>query len=254
MSDISIKVQADALGKDIENLAPHIEAELKQAVANLANAAYASMVSQVQGMSMDPKNRQDYLRGLKFNEMGEDNYLIYLEGDWANKLEEGFPSYSMKDTLLSSKKRVAHGSRSGQPWVRESKDGNRYAAVPFEKKPFSGEKFNSGDLAEDIKKLKALNDQGEVQGFTQVFKDLEGKPIPGKVATVVEHENPMLKGLTKFQQVSPSGKVSSVYMLFRTISDASNGWQHPGFKGYHLFQAAEEYVQKELDNILKTLL
>ena len=126
--------------------------------------------------------------------------------------------------------------------------------MPFEHKPFSGEKFNSGDLAEEIKKLVSINDRGKKQLLTRTFKDLDGNAIAGKVATITKHANPMLSGLTKFQHVGDSGRVSSIYMTFRMVHSDSTGWQSPGFKGYNLFKSAEEYVEKQLANILETLL
>lgn len=254
MSDISIKIKAEELQKSLDNLAPQVEEELREAVANVSQAAYASMVSQVQSMSMDPKNRQDYLRGLNYTKIDDSNFLIYLDGDWANQLEEGFGPYSIKEKLLSSDKTVGVGKRAGEPWVRTSKKGKRYAAVPFEHKPFSGEKFNSGDLANEIKKLTAMNRQGKEQRLTKVFKDLDGRPLSGKVASVQNTENPNLAGITKYQQVGDSGKVSSIYMTFRMVHEDSTGWQHSGHPGYNLFKTAEEYVERELENIINTLL
>jgi len=252
--DIEVKLIAEELGKSLKNIAPQVQAELEQAVGNLANAAYAAMVAKVQGMSLDPKNRQAYLKALKFENLGDATWLIYLDGEWAQKLEEGFGAYSIKDQLLKSTKTVEVGSRSGQPWVRKSKKGSKYAAVPFEHKPFSGEKM-AGNLADDISKILVKNRMGEDQPITKIFKDLEGKPIAGKVAVGGEHPtNPNLTGLTKYQSVSDSGKVSSIYMTYRMVSENSTGWTHPGHGGYQLFKEAEEYVQTELKNILNTLL
>lgn len=254
MADFNVKLMAEALGKSIENLAPHIEYELNQAVGNLAHAAHSAMVAQIQAMAMNPKNRQDYLRNLKIDQIGDASYVIYLDGEWANKLEKGFGPYSIKEKLLASGKIVNVGSRSGQPWVRKSKEGKKYAAVPFEHKPFSGEKFQSGNLADDIKKLTAMNRAGQQQSITKTFKDLGGKPIHGKVAKVDVPGNPNLAGLTKYQHVHESGKVSSVYMTFRMVHQDQPGWTHPGFKGYQLFAEAEKTIERELENIIKTLL
>ncbi len=252
--DISVKLIADELGKDIENAASHVEREIHQAVGDLAQAAYTAMIARIQGMSLDPKNRQDYLKSLKIDNLGEGTWLIYLDGDWPNKLEEGFGPYSIKDQLLSSSKTVQVGSRAGEPWVRKSKTGKKYAAVPFEHKPMSGEKM-AGNLTDDIKKILVKNRAGKEQPITQIFKDLGGKPIAGKVATAGSVPGqPNLAGLTKYQQVSDSGKVSSVYMTYRMVSEDSAGWQHPGFSGYQLFKEAEDYVVAELKNILETLL
>lgn len=252
--DIEVAIIAKELGKSLENIAPQVQAELEQAVENLANAAYAAMVSKIQGMSMDPKNRQDYLRALKFQELGDATWLIYLDGDWPKKLEEGFESYSIKDVLLKSTKTVEVGARAGLPWVRKNKKNKKFAAVPFEHKPFSGEKM-AGDMAEDIKKMMGHNRAGELQPITQIFTDLSGKPIHGKISAVSNETTPKnLQGLSKYQFVHDSGKVSSVYMTFRMVSEDSKGWQHPGHSGYQLFEEAEKYVEAELKNILNTLL
>lgn len=251
--DIEVKIIAEQLGKDLEKAAPQVQLELEQAVGNLAQAAYAAIVAKVQGMSMNPKNRQDYLRALKFKDLGDATWLIFLDGDWASKLEEGFGSYNIRDVLLASTKTVAHGSRAGEPWVRKNKDGKKFAAVPFEHKPFSGEKM-AGNLGDDIKKILVKNRAGAEQPITEIFKDLGGKAIHGKVATAQNVGVPNLEGLTKYQFVHDSGKVSSMYMTFRMVSEDSAGWQHPGHKGYLLFQEAEKYVEAELKNIINQLL
>lgn len=254
MADISFKIRAQQLGKDLENLATKVEEEINHAVASLANAAYTAMTAKIQSMSMNEKNRKDYLKNLKFQDLGDDSYLIYLEGDWANKLEEGFGGYSIREQLLKSNKMVSVGSRAGEPWVRTAKDGHKYAAVPFEHKPHAGA---SGDMASDIKKLVGENIVGHQQNITKIWKNLEGNAMSGKVATVKNLPsgvNPNLKGLTKYQYVHPSGKVSSVYMTYRIVSENGKDWIHPGHPGYQLFKEARDYVEKEMDNIINTLL
>lgn len=251
--DIEISVIAEELGKDLRTVAPQVEAELQRAIESVAHAAYASMVAKVQSMNMSPNSRADYLRGLKFEKIGDGTYLIYLEGEWAQKLEDGYESYSIKDQLLKSEKIVQVGSRAGQPWVRTSKANKKYAAVPFEHHPFSGHK--TGNLGEDIKKILVKNRAGVEQPITKIFNDLGGKPIHGKVAVGGQiKDQPNLSGLTKYQHVHESGKVSSIYMTYRMVSEDSPGWQHPGSDGFALFKEAEQYVDEELRNILKMLL
>lgn len=253
MSDINLKVMAEELGKDLEKAAPAVERELQAAIASLAQATYAGMIAKVQAMSMDPKNRQDYLRALKIEDLGEGSWMIYLDSESSSRLEEGFGSYSIKEKLLASEKTVKVGSRAGEPWVRKSKKGKKYAAVPFQHKPFSGEK--SGDLAKDIKKIFVKNQAGKKQRITKIFKDLEGNPLTGAVARVGElPDQPNLSGLVKYQYVSPKGAVSSVYMTYRMVSEDSPGWQHPGHPGYGLFQEAQKYIEEELKNIVDSLL
>lgn len=253
MSDISFKIKAEALGKSIEDLAPLVEEEINQAVKNLAEAAYTSIAARIQNMSMNSQNRQDYLRALKFQDLGNDSYLIVLDGDWVNKLEHGFPGYSIRDQLLKSSKIVGVGKRAGESWVRTAKDGHKWAVVPLEHKPHSNP---TGDLGKDIKSLMAKGTNGQVQNISKIFKGLEGKPLSGKVATLAkgDTDNPNLVGLTKYQHVHESGKVSSVYLTYRAISETGKDWVHPGHKGYQLFKDAQDYIEKEMDNIIQTLL
>lgn len=251
--DISLKFSAEKLGKSLEGLAPKIEEELNQAVRNLAHSAYAAMISQMQGMAASPENRMAYLKALKFTELGNDTYLIHLQGSEANRMEQGYGSYSIRDLLMKSQKIVQVGSRSGEPWVRKAKDGHKWAVVPMEHKQNKvGSK--GGDLATDIKQMFALNSKGEKQKFTQIFKDIDGKPIHGKVAVINDSINDKFQGITKYQNVHPSGKVSSIYMTFRGVSEAGKDWIHPGFAGYQLFKEAEKYVEDEMENIINTIL
>ena len=186
-------------------------------------------------------------------DLGDNNYMIYLDGDWANQLEDGFGSYNMRDTLLNSNATVSTGSRKGMPWVQKGKKG-KYAHVPFEHKPMQAQ---SGDLASEIKKMTATNRQGVQQEIMKVFKDDFGKPLVGKVATLAKGAapHPNLEGLTKYQKIDAAGRVRSFYMTFRTISEAtSGGWRHPGYSGKHFFDEAERDIELELENIIKTLL
>lgn len=261
MSDITLKVRAQALGKSLENLSSKVEEELHQAINNLAHAAYSAIITKIQSMGLNDKSRLDYLNGLKFSNLGHNTYLIHLDGEWANKLESGFPAYGMREILLASQKIVGVGPRTGQPWVRKAKDGHKYASVPFDHHPHRG---NKGDLATDLKQLVALNAIGEQQRFNKIFKDVDGNPIDsgsGKntrpVATIKSVPDGVSKnliGMAKFQKVQPSGKVHSTYMTWRVISEAGKDWKHPGHRGYHLFQAAEDYVASEMDQIIKTLI
>lgn len=253
MTDISFKIRAEQLGKTLENLAPQVEDEINQAVKNLAHAAYTAIAAKVQNSSMSDSSRADYLNGLKFSDLGEDAYLIHLDGEWANKLENGFGSYSIRDVLLKSKKTVGVGPRAGEPWVRTAKDGHKWAIVPFEHKPHANP---SGDLGKDIKNLMAKGVNGQVQNIDKIFKNADGNAIHGKVASVNASDttNPNLAGLTKFQHVHKSGKVSSIYMTFRGISETGKDWVHPGSPGRQYFEEARRFIEKEMDNIINTLI
>ena len=250
--DISLKVIADKFGKSLDALADSVEVELQEAVKNVATQAYGHAIAQVQAMKAGDYHKKAYLKGLNLQALGDDSYLISLEGDWANKLEGGIAPYDMKEILLASKKIVGVGSRAGEPWVQISQEGNRYAHVPFQHRPFSANKL-TGNLESDILKMTAMNAKGRQQKITKLFKDEFGNPLSGKVAKA-RSDNPQLDNLVKYQHIYESGKVQSIYMTFRTISDASSGWQNPGVPAFAIFKELEDYVEAELANIVKVLL
>lgn len=254
MADFSVKVRAHELGKDLENLSKETTRELNQAVKDLSNAAYANMVARAQaGLG---STRAEFLKGLSLDQIGENTYLITLDGKFANALEEGWSPYDMRESLLKSKKTVQVGNRAGEPWVQQGQNG-KYAHVPFQHRPFSKE-AKTGDLNAAIRKMTTYNRQGRKQKLTSIFKDDFGNPLQGKVATIKDSDIPELANITKFQKIyenKETGKstVQSIYMTWRTISENGDAWNHPGFEGIKAFLEAEKFVEQQIDIIINTL-
>lgn len=256
MGDFSLKMSAEKLGKSLENLAPALEQELQAAVASLAETTYANIIAQAQSKITKDGMRRDYLSGLKFQNLGDGSYLIYLDGKWPNEIEDGVAPFDMKKTHLKSTKTVGVGPRSGEPWVRTAKDGHKWAVVPMEHKPFQAK---AGDLDSEIKKMETINKQGKLQKVTQIFNNMDGTPASGKVFEAKKDEFPdlaqNLQNIVKYQYVHDSGRVSSLYMTFRIMSENQTGaWMHKGYDALNLFDEAERYVEAELENIIKQLL
>lgn len=255
MADVKFDVKAslDKLVDSMEGLSSAMEEEMNNSIRDLAHAAYAEIVSKAQ--SDLSSTRQDYMKALHFEDLGDNSFLISLDGAWAQKLEDGFASYDLTEVLLNSNKKVQVGQRAGQPWVRENKDGGKYAAVPLERKPFSGE-AKAGDLAASIKQMTATNMAGRKQKITKLFKGLDGVPLEGKVA-VATSDNPYLDNLVKYQKTytNEAGKqtTQSTYINYRMVSENGDSWIHPGFKGVHAFSNAEKMIVENIEKILRTL-
>jgi len=253
---LSVEDSMKKLEKSMSGIAPALEQEVNNAIRDVAHAAYANIVAKAQ--TELHSTRQDYLKGLEFVELSDNAYLISLEGDWAGRIEDGYPAYNLTDVLLNSKKIVETGSRSGQPWVKTSKeDGHKYAHVPFQRSSATAQGGLMGDMAASIKAMTATNAKGRKQKITSLFKDGEGNPLEGKVA-VGRSENPLVDGLVKYQKTykNKNGKdtTQAVYINYRTVSENSDPWQHPGFAGLKAFDEAERMVVQQIDKIIKTLL
>lgn len=251
-----IQINSDELQEKFEDVGDQMISQAKQAVKELAYAAYTNITANAQEKLK--KTRADYIRGLKLDELGNDTYLISLHGQQPNAVEDGWDPFDMKPGMLNSQKRVEVGSRAGEPWVQKGKKGQRYAHVPTEHKPFS--KVEGNDLAQMLRSFRVKNRKGREQNFTSIFKDEKGAPIEGRAATIKDTDIPGLENVTKYQRIyenKRTGKtsVSSVYLSFKTVSDLSpaEAWQNKGFAGLHAFNDAEEFIEKELDNILKSI-
>lgn len=254
MAEFSLKLKAAELGKDLEDIGDAVVAQLEQALQDLAHTAHAVIIAKAQADLSE--TRQDYLKGLKFETLGKNSYLISLEEEFPISLEEGFQSFDMKPGMLKSAKVVELGTRAGSPWVQQGKDGSRYAHVPFKHTPFS--QAGKTDLNAAIREMTAFNASGRKQKLTSIFKSPEGKPLSGEVARV-RSNIPEIDGITKFQKVlenADTGKLStsSIYLTWRTISDNGGPWIHKGYKGLKAFLEAEDYVEDQLEEIIRTLL
>lgn len=251
-----IHINSDELQKKFDGMADQIVAETRQAIKDLAYAAYANITANAQKKLKS--TRADYIRGLKLDELGNDNYLITLNGRQPNAVEDGWDPFDMKPHLLNSQKRVEVGSRAGQPWVQKGKKGQRFAHVPIEQKPFS--KVQGNDLAQALQSFRVENRRGRKQRFTSIFKDEQGTPVEGRAATIRNTGIKGLENVTKYQRIYTNEKtgkqsVSSVYLTFKTVSDLSpaEAWRNKGFAGLHAFDEAEKFIERELDNILDSI-
>ncbi len=253
-TDIKVSIRAEELGLSLENLAEALEAEFSQAIADLAHATYAKIVASAQEKLNSTS--QDYLEGLSFEKLGDNQYVISLDGKFPDALEGGSPAYDMRNTLLNSTSNVSAGSRTGQPWVQISKKGKKFAHVPFKHSP--GGSGGATDLAGALKGMEALNQAtGRKQRLTKLFKDSSGNPLLGRVASVAEAPKgfPNLAGVVKYQKAihnekTGKSRITSTYLTFRTISENGRSWMQPQKEGLHAFQEAEEFIHGELDRIL----
>lgn len=256
--DFTLELRAQELGLDLKPLEKELERQFEDAIRQTANAAYAAIVAKAK--SQLGSLQQEYLKGLDFRVLGKNQYLIVLDGSFANAIERGIPPHDMKDTMLKSKSLVTQGPRAGLPWVQTAKDGHKFAHVPRQHSPSSKANPEAQRLGGIIKGLTAMNRQGRAQRITSIFKDSYGRPLEGNVASVGNVGIKDLDNLVKYQKVSKtkSGKtkVESVYMTYRTISENSpeGKWQNPGRDALNAFKEAEELVSKELDNILRYFL
>ena len=90
MADFSIKLKAEELGKVIDDIGEQLQQELETAVSDLAHGAYAKIAADAQARISNPDARQQYLKGLEIVELGPGSFLVTLDTEESNKLEDGY--------------------------------------------------------------------------------------------------------------------------------------------------------------------
>lgn len=232
--DIKIDLRAKELGIDLKNASKKAIAQLDKALGDVTNITYNEMVRQAQ--TKLKTIRDDYINALHYDQIGISAYIIYLD-DSMGMFEDGFPKFDMKPGLLNG------------PNATTTEKGTKYNTVPQTFRPAS----KASTMPEHLK--VQLKDVIKKNKLNKVFKDkTTGKPLEGVVARVKDTGVDQLKGLVKVQKQYQK-KTQSFYMTFRRVSSNSDPskWIHPGFSGIHIFKDAEQYLEEQIDRILKVI-
>ncbi len=237
MGTISIQLNAEALGKSLKNLSIETTTTLQSAVASLAQGAYSEAIRLANERLKT--TRQDYINALEFESIGDNIYVITLKGEHANAIEDGYASYDQKPGLLAG------------PNAKVNAKGGKYNTVPFYHTPTSKAPVNTKmtNLREAVQKL--LKDRD----LNKIIKDDTGQPLQGVVARITDTGIRDLEGLIKVQK-QYGKRTQSSYVTFRRVGENSDPskWMHPGYGGCHIFTDVENFINRELDNILKAIL
>lgn len=223
------------------------------------------------------ENNQRYRDALSFQMVSKNIAELRLDAD-AAFLENGYPSFDMVPGMVNSTAIVKVGKRAGQPWVRMSKQGYRYAVVPLPqstKRAVPGSPGHSapvqigqptettrGALAQDMERLlKAFGVAAKREpnwrmkagpGDLQTLITESGRMVEREVPNV----NPLLSGLTKTTAQVGKKNVAQ-YNTFRVVTENPNRkarWRHSGFAGVHIFKDLETWLRQELEKIVRETL
>lgn len=234
--EIDIKLIAKQLGKDLEMLGDKTVKNLKSAVKQLSLNVAAE--GDRLAASKLRSSRDTYRNAIKYEEVGEDIYVVYLDPNGPAKyFEEGWSGFDMKPGLLNG------------PKARFTKKGIKFNIVPLQQQPFSKDAPKPSTLVDTRNAIKNLLKDKNIK------KDIKKLNDGTTITTFRNVENPMLKGLTKVSKQYQKAKQSQ-YFLFRMVTSNSKpeSWQHPGYQpGAQIFKELEFYVVANIDRIIKSL-
>lgn len=235
----------------LQGIKEETELALSKAAEELALQTHAKILEYAQE---DLKSlRSTYVEALKFQQISSNVWMISLDKS-AMFIEEGLPAgFDMLPGLLNS------------PKAKVGKNG-RYISVPFEQNP------RPQDMANNAKELnQAVRKELKKQGvpYKKLERDEQGNPKLGLLhsfdfGTPKKTQNgpyqghgpvgqprqgktgtPFLEGIRVYQKEikTPKGiEVKRAIMTFRTASENSDGWKHPGLKPLHAFERASAWA------------
>lgn len=178
-----------------------------------------------------------------------------LEGNLPNKIEQGFPAYDLKNSILNGRGR------------RLSKDGKAYAFIPFrfgtglaENEAFSAKLPN--DIYNIAKKLESesgqlskgrslKNSTVKQLGYFEATRAAVSSPyLTKEQSAAYTHKTSIYAGIYK-ERKKYNVATQSKYVSFRAVSEnsPSNAFIHPGFKAANLFQKALDLIEPAIEGI-----
>ena len=234
MSDkyLNLDIDLNELAKEFDSIKDEVQKALKDGAESLAHMTHAK-VNEIATEKLNTRAKE-YKDNVTFEEVDKGVWVVTLL-EPAMWIEEGLKPYDMKETHLAKNAKVG-------------KDGQRYKHIPFEhsKKPSEqSEKAQAitTEIKQELKarkipfrKLELGKDGSPRVGLLHRFSVDSGKPS-------ARSKSPALQNVAVYQNKDKSGTVRRDIMTFRTISDKSDNWQHPGVQAAKIFEEAYAWAE-----------
>lgn len=176
--------------------------------------------------------RNDYIRSLTMEFPDAFTGILYLQGKWANMLEQGFPPFDMKKGFRRS------------PKVKKSKNNGWYLNIPFRHYAPSQAITTKQKMPSDIYRQARVLKAGDRLIGTEV------KYPPRRSWTGYSHHSGIYENMMRTTQKS---SLDSQYYTFRRVSDKSDpmSFWHPGYKGVQAINQVETYALRKFTEVLE---
>jgi hypothetical protein len=215
---------------------------------NNVSGTYAASIK----ITLEPPNGTDLIR-----------YVIFSDDPKAGDLEHGSEPWDMKSMLYTSHK------------VRQSKKGTRYLIIPFRwgkpgtlgvgayvgremPKPVSSFWASRGRQSSMITgqyQQKSLQDDStNVTRRSYQWGDrLTAKDISNLGLDPSTGAGRNMVGMVRMRNPD-NARLGSQHMTFRTMSENSTGWKHPGTEARNVASAVANFIESTYEQIMRTAL
>lgn len=246
MPNFRIAIDIKEITKELDDFKKEVEREVIQGVKSLAHMTHAKL-RELARDELGSLNKK-YQEAIEFINPEDNMWIVNLKEE-AMFVEEGRKSGFMSELL--------DGKSS-----KTSKEGKKYAIIPFEhSKGPSEQSSQARKLTDEIKtflKRKNVNwqkieygaDGSPRIGLLHRF-DIPSARSKGKLTP--KSRDPLLKGVAIYQTKTESGNVRRDVMTFRVIHEdhkEEGKWVHPGMEGKKLMDKVYEWALKEWDSTI----
>lgn len=210
-----------------DQLSPKIVATVKAAIQDSLVAIKNRWQQEVQQKLKSSKNA--YVQGIALDVNGFTG-SIYLQSQFSNMLEKGFPAFDMKVKFGKS------------PKVHKSKSGGWYLTIPFRHTTPNSTGTDGPRMSRDMYNVAKRLPEGGKLSFSG---------IGDKSWTEYQHKNNKYDGLTRIVR-SYQNSNKSQYYTFRRVSNRSDpmSWWHPGYKGVKIAGTISNFAQTTFVDML----
>lgn len=236
-SSIDIKLEAKKLGIDIDKISNELRQKIIAGLTDISQNTYNEAVRLAQQRLHE--TREMYLNALTQDRITtNDNFLytIYLKPNSpANSYESGYTGFDIRHGFWHS------------PKMKLNKENEPYITIPLQHKPYSKDTGSSQVLNMREKILEIVKDKSNAK-IKKVIKTKSN----GEVVTTY-YKGAEEKGFKNLVKIRDEATKSSKFFTFINVNQESAGWQHPGFRGIHVFEDLEKFVQENIDILLRSI-
>lgn len=177
--------------------------------------------------------RNDYIQSLYVELPNVFMGILFLQGKWANALEQGFPPFDMKKGFQRS------------PKAKRTKNNGWYLNIPFSHHTPSQTLTAKQVMPQDIYRQARMLKIGERLTGTETR-------YPSRRAwTGYRHQSGIYENMIRTSPTS-KGRPPGHYHTFRRVSNKSDpmSFWHRGFKGVQAIRQIEAYAEQKFTELL----
>jgi hypothetical protein len=250
MNDVTVNIDLSRLGE----LTELIKSAVDSAVNDLAIEAGKQWMDAINGANLPEGTKHDYAKMLRIDRAGWGHFIVSADYAKADQIEEGTPGRDLKRMLQTSTK------------TRQGKNG-KYLIIPMRANT-PGQTATGPAMSPAVYAIARQLPKSSVVGMGSRISATGHQVAQARYAWggrladwhgqgISAQERSRMAGMVRMD-TSTGKSNSSAYLVFRVMSEHSNGWLIPAKPGLHIARDVAAEMQRMapgfMDNRIAELL